>query len=109
MIAQVSQHQPAIAVLCRRYGVVRLALFGSAATGRFDGSRSDLDFVAEFDQVEPTAAYADRFLDFAGSLELLFGRKVDVVSESALRHSRLATAIAASRETVYAEPRSVAV
>lgn len=109
MIVLVAQQQSAIAALCRRYGVVRLDLFGSAAAGQFDATRSDLDFVAEFAQAEPTAAYADRFLDFAESLESLLGRKVDVVSENALRHSRLAQAIAASRQTVYAEPQPVAV
>jgi hypothetical protein len=35
----------AIAALCRRCAVRRLDLFGSAATGRFDLERSDLDFL----------------------------------------------------------------
>lgn len=109
MLPQIAQHQAAIAALCRRYGVVRLDLFGSAVNGGYDEARSDLDFVATFTRVEPTAAYADRFLDFAGALESLLGRKVDVVSEHALRFSRLGPAIAPSRETVYAECEPVAV
>ena len=42
----VANESAAIGALCRRYGVVRLDLFGSATTGAFDHSRSDLDFVA---------------------------------------------------------------
>lgn len=45
----VEQNLPAIAELCRRFGVRRLDLFGSAAMGRFDPQRSDLDFLVEFE------------------------------------------------------------
>lgn len=105
----IADQSVSIAALCRRHGVVRLDLFGSAATGAFDPARSDLDFVAEFADPTPTAAYADRFLDFAGELEALLGHRVDVVSESALRGSRLACAIASDRQTIYAESASVVV
>jgi predicted nucleotidyltransferase len=32
-----------VRALCRRYGVRRLELFGSATTGAFDPQRSDVD------------------------------------------------------------------
>ena len=44
---------PAITELCRRFGVRLLHLFGSAATGRFDPGRSDLDFHVEFEEMPP--------------------------------------------------------
>ena len=44
----VQQKLPALGELCTRYGVCRLELFGSSATGGFDASRSDLDFLVEF-------------------------------------------------------------
>lgn len=99
----------AIATLCRRYRVVRLDLFGSAAGGAFDPARSDLDFVAEFADAAPTADYADRYLDFSNALERLVGRRVDVVSATALAGSRLAQAIDATRQQVYAESEPVVV
>ena len=34
--------------LCRRYGVERLEVFGSAAKGGFNPATSDLDFIARF-------------------------------------------------------------
>ncbi len=98
-----------MAELCRQYGVIRLDLFGSAADGTFDPERSDLDFVAEFADPSPTVGYADRFLDFANGLEALVGRRVDVVSEAAIRGSRLAQAIASSRQPIYVESAPVSV
>ncbi|MGH7945445.1 MAG: nucleotidyltransferase family protein [Opitutaceae bacterium] len=109
MIPLVTRQSAAIATLCRRYGVVRLDLFGSATVGAFDNLRSDLDFVAQFANPAPTVDYADRVLDFAAALEALLGRAVDVVSASALSGSRLGRAIADSRQLVYAESDAVAV
>jgi uncharacterized protein len=103
-----SIHRDAIGRLCRRYGVVRLDLFGSAATGEFDPVRSDFDFVADFADPTPTLEYADRVLEFSDALEQLLGRPVDVITVAALRHSRFAQAIAASRMPVYDATQSTA-
>ena len=40
--------------LCLRYGVERLYLFGSAATGLFRPSSSDLDCIVEMADQQPT-------------------------------------------------------
>ena len=45
----IESHRAEIAQLCARFGVHRLELFGSAATGAFDPARSDVDFLVEFD------------------------------------------------------------
>ena len=37
-----------LADLCRRFGVVRLDLFGSATGPEFDPAASDLDFIVEY-------------------------------------------------------------
>ena len=45
----IDQHCDELATLCRRYGVARLRLFGSAAQAKpFDPAASDLDFVVRF-------------------------------------------------------------
>ena len=49
MTIPIDLHHEETARLCRRYGVRRLELFGSAATEKFDPARSDLDFILEFD------------------------------------------------------------
>jgi hypothetical protein len=48
MIDEIERHLKAIRSLCQRYGVRRLDLIASAATGGFDPATSDLDFIATF-------------------------------------------------------------
>ncbi len=97
MHAHVINHADEIAGLCRKYGVVRLDVFGSAARGDFDPATSDIDLVASFARTnEP--GYADRYLDFAESLEALFGRRVDLLTPGAIRNPRFAETI--KRESV---------
>lgn len=102
MIPLVARQTEAIAALCRRFGVRRLDLFGSAATGRFDEASSDLDFVAEF--ADPSVpGYADRYLGFTEALEELFGRPVDVLTERQIRSPWFREAVEATRQPVYDE------
>src|ERR1700712_3925928 len=41
-------HLEAIRELCREFGVVRLEVFGSVQTYRFDPATSDIDFLVEY-------------------------------------------------------------
>ncbi|MBC8108537.1 MAG: nucleotidyltransferase domain-containing protein [Anaerolineae bacterium] len=75
------QHREEINALCRKYGVRRLELFGSAASGEFDPTASDLDFFVEFISYE--RGIADRWFGLGEDLEALFQRKVDLVSARA--------------------------
>jgi len=79
MIDLIKQHREQIAALCRRYGIRRLELFGSAASGAFDAGRSDIDFFYEFDLTNPEGL-ADRFFEFQRELQNLLGANVDLVS-----------------------------
>jgi uncharacterized protein len=90
----------ALAGLCGRYGVRRLELFGSAATGSFDPERSDLDFLVEFD-ADPTRLF-DRYFGLKESLEALFGRKVDLVTVGALQNPYFIESVNATRQVLYA-------
>jgi len=66
--------------LAGRYGVTRLALFGSTAR---DSARpdSDIDILVSFDG----PATSERFFGVQFHLEDLFGRPVDLVTDKALR------------------------
>jgi uncharacterized protein len=95
-----SGHLAEIATLCGRHGVVRLEVFGSAATEDFDPARSDIDLIATFSATrEP--GYADRYLDFADALERLFGRKIDLITPGAIRNPRFAMAVRKQAVTIY--------
>ncbi len=63
----------------RAYGVRRLGLFGSCARGE-SGSSSDLDFVVEFDKKS-----FDGYMAVKELPEALFGCRVDLVIESAIK------------------------
>jgi len=75
-----SQHKP---VLAERFGVLRLALFGSMARGTARPD-SDVDVLVAFDG----PATSKRYFGVQFYLQDLLGRDVDLVTEDALR-SRL--------------------
>ena len=102
MNALIEQQRDAIRALCQRYGVRRLDLFGSAATGAFNAATSDLDFVATFADTR-SPGYADRYLGFAEALETLFGRPVDVITERSIRNPYFRQSVEASRQPIYDE------
>lgn len=78
----------------RAYGVRSLGLFGSVARGGGTVT-SDLDFVVQFDRKS-----FDGYMDAKAFLEDLFGCRVDLVIESAIK-PRLRTTIL--REAVHAK------
>lgn len=91
----------ALPALCRRLRVRRLDLFGSAATGRFDPARSDIDIIVAFDDALVPIAYAEAFFGLREELEALFGRPVDLVTEAALENPYLRRRVEAERRPLF--------
>lgn len=77
LLALLAQHKP---VLAERFGVTRLALFGSFARGAARAD-SDVDVLVDFDG----PATARRYFGVQFYLEDLLGREIDLVTEDALR------------------------
>jgi len=100
MIDLIERHANALPDLCRRHAVVRLELFGSAATGRFDASTSDLDFLVAFEDLPPVA-YSEAYFGLKAALELLYGRSVDLVTTDSLRNPYFRESVDRTRECVY--------
>lgn len=101
MDAAISSHRKDIAALCRRFGVQRLDLFGSAASGGFDPRRSDFDFLVDLGE-QSSAAYVEAYFGLQESLESLLGRPVDLVTDRSLTNPYLRSNILQSRQPVYA-------
>ena len=101
MIPLIGEKQAAIVELCDRCHVRRLSIFGSATRQDFDLGSSDIDLLVEFD---PSAdpSYAQNYREFRGELERIFGRRVDLVSDEAIRNPFLRRAIEANRVQLYA-------
>ena len=79
----VSRHNAEVTALCRRFGVRRLELFGSVATGQDAPTESDVDFLVEFETL-PDGTYADAYFGLLESLETLLQRPVDLVVATAI-------------------------
>ena len=80
--------------IAARHGVIRLRVFGSAARGEATGE-SDVDFLVQTGPVTSAWFPAGLILD----LEALLGRRVDIVTERALRPEL--------RESVFHDARSL--
>ena len=96
-----AQHRSELEALCRRYGVRRLELFGSAAVGQDRPGQSDLDFLVEFAPLPP-GGYADAYFGLLESLEALFSRPVDLVVASAIRNPYFREAVERTKALLYA-------
>jgi uncharacterized protein len=73
MIADIAQHREALQDRCRRFGVRRREVFGSATRqADFDPAKSDIDFLVEFAAEEGDFR---RFVDFKEALEALLDRR----------------------------------
>jgi uncharacterized protein len=100
MVQLVEQHRTQIEALCRTYRVKRLELFGSAARGDFDASRSDLDFLVEFEDLG-WRGFFRRYMGLKLALEKLFERPVDLIQPEAATHPFIQVAHQ-HRRTLYA-------
>ncbi len=105
MHSEIADRREAIAELCRRFGVARLEVFGSAARGEdFDPAQSDADFLVTFDRHDDTG-WMGQYFDFQAALEALLGRPVDLIERRAIETSRnyiRRRAILAEAQPVYA-------
>lgn len=100
MSSIVDEYAEELATLARRYGVARLEIFGSAATGEFDPETSDLDFLVEFQTPGPEGKFNDYF-GLLNELTELFGRPVDLVSTRAIKNPYFLESVNETRRPVY--------
>lgn len=102
MHPSIEEHRTDIATLCRRYGVQRLEVFGSAARATdFDPTTSDADFLVSFDTPNKLPPL-EQFFGLAEELKQLLGRPVDLVERGAVRNPYIRARIDQAREIVYA-------
>jgi uncharacterized protein len=95
MNAEIEMHISEIEALCRKYGVTRLELFGSATGSQFDPDRSDFDLIATFAETPGI-----EFVRFADELEVLLGRRVDLMFNQPIKNPFLRREIDATRTVI---------
>jgi len=101
MIPLIENHKQELDELCRKYGVTRLELFGSASDESFDPSRIDIDFLVEFHDISDLNAF-HQFFGFKLALESLLGYFVDLVDSTSMRNESFIESVNKTRKLVYA-------
>ncbi len=92
-MVQFDEHR--LAEFCRRHGIVRLRLFGSAARGD-EGPESDVDLIADFGQ--PIGYF--ELIRAEDELSQFFGRPVDLLTEPAISRF-MREAVLASAQVIF--------
>jgi len=86
-----------LAEFCRRHGIVRLRLFGSAVRNE-DGPGSDVDLIADFGA--PIGYF--ELIRAEDDLAAFFGRPVDLLTEPAIS-KYMRDEVLASAEVIFAD------
>lgn len=92
--------ESALRRLCEEFDIRTMYLFGSALTESF-GPDSDIDILISFKEL-PFDKYTDNFFKLHESLEALFGRKVDLLTERSLSNPVFIKSIEKTRKLLYA-------
>jgi hypothetical protein len=101
MLDLLEKHRREMDALCQKYDVARLDVIGSAARDDFREADSDIDFVVAFSDLTPANA-GDRYFGLLAELEDLFGRKIDLISDTAVRNPYFRQVIDQTRVSLYA-------
>ncbi|MEW6201804.1 MAG: nucleotidyltransferase domain-containing protein [bacterium] len=102
MIPLIEQNRETIGELCRRYGVERLEVFGSAADDTFDIEHSDIDFIVEFLPGQDLGPWLAHYHDLRDELERLLGRDIDLVMAGAPKNPWFLRELNRTRKVLYA-------
>lgn len=100
MLRLIEEREAELTNACRKFGVERLEVFGSAAVGGYDPAASDLDFLVSFSPEAREKAF-DNFFGLKEQLEAMFGRPVDLLTANSIRNPYLRREIEQQRQLVY--------
>ena len=89
------------AAICATCCMRKLSIFGSAVRDDFDEAHSHIDNLVEIEDL-PVQGYATNFLTRQDSLIHLYGRSVDLLTDSSIRNSFLRKPINRDRVLLYA-------
>lgn len=89
-----------IIVLCKKYKVKRLYVFGSILTPRFNDN-SDVDFSAIFHHDPDPLVAGENFMNFYMELENLMGRRIDLVDEDFIRNKYFREELNETKQLIY--------
>ena len=104
-----ASHKENLATLCQKYQVEKLYLFGSALTDRF-AADSDLDIVVQFQPLDcPPEDQGQLYWDFLASLEQLFDRSVDLLTDKKFSNPYFQQEVNRTKTLIYDRSQSAEV
>lgn len=86
--------------LCKKYEIKTMYVFGAATTAEFNIS-SDIDILISFQNI-PFDKYTDNYFELHESLEKLFDRKVDLLTERSLSNPYFIQSVEKTKRLLYA-------
>lgn len=101
MITVLENKRDAIAALCRKYGVVRMDVFGSAIRDDYRIGQSDVDLLADFGDQDPFQL-VDAYFGLLEDLRVLLGTNVDLVMTDAIKNRYIRAEVERTRQMLYA-------
>jgi predicted nucleotidyltransferase len=99
MIRELEENLQAMARACKRFGVVRLYVFGSSLRDDFCPGDSDIDLLVEF-RPDDSYALVDAYFGLLDELRRLLGN-VDLVMVGAVKNPYIARAIDREKQLLY--------
>ena len=95
---ELKDYKGSIENICRKLSVKRLYLIGSAARDDFQPDRRDIDVLVDFQGNEKLF---ERYFFLKEQLEQCFGRRVDVIQNSAVKNPFVRKTIDSDRVSLY--------
>ncbi len=98
---EIEQRRGQVAAICREHEVARPLVFSSVLRDDFDPETSDIDFPLDF-QPGVNNGWLNEYTELEAASELLFDRKVDVITAEINRNRFLKAAVEQEKELLYA-------
>lgn len=96
---EINKYKLDVTTLCKKYKVDSLYAFGSVLSNKFK-DESDIDFLVSFKSIE-LLDYADNYFDFLFSLENLFNRNIDLITEKSLSNPYFIKSVNKNKQLIY--------
>ncbi|HHE39455.1 MAG TPA: nucleotidyltransferase domain-containing protein [Candidatus Cloacimonetes bacterium] len=96
----IKQRLEKIQLICEDYNIKKLYIFGSSSTNTFNEHESDIDLIVELKPMDPLKK-GETLMGLWEKFELLFQRKVDLLSKIKVRNPYLQNGIDQTKELIY--------
>jgi len=97
---QLAKYKVKLEDLCEKHYVNKLYAFGSVVSDRFDLTKSDIDLIVELN-IENPVEKGEHLMQLWSELELLFSRKVDLLTTQKIKNPYLSAEIERTKRIVY--------